>query len=107
MSYWCSDHQRQEEGNHVPVKNLVEVDPRDVADLDKALDALERLHDGEYWSSEPHVGEPVRKCLCQEAASWRRARLVLNAYKAKLGLKIRLLDVVESPPQELPTQDPP
>jgi len=71
------------------VKNLVDLDPRDLAVLDKALDALESLHDDQA------VGDQTaRNCLCSEAASWRQARAVLNAYKARLGLKIRLLDQI-------------
>jgi len=71
------------------VRKCVDVDPRDLAILDKALDALESLHDAQA------VGDQTaRKCLCGEASSWRQARAVLNHYKARLGLKIRLLDQI-------------
>jgi hypothetical protein len=70
------------------------IDVRDLYELEKALDALERLHDGEYWSSDPHVGEPVRQCLCQEASAWRGARKVTVAWREALGMKVRLLDKV-------------
>ena len=82
-------------------KNLVDLDPRDLAVLDKALDALAVLHDTHK------IGlEDVYRCLCQEASSWRAARDVLNFYKTKLGLKIRLLDNV-SPYLTPSSEDPP
>jgi len=71
------------------VKTLVDLDPRDIAVLDKALDSLAVLHDAQK------VGrEDVYRCLCSEASSWRSGRAVLNAYKTRLGLKIRLLDQI-------------
>jgi len=73
---------------------MLEMDVRDLACVEKALDALERLHDGEYWSSEPHVGELIRQCLCSEASAWRQARQVTVAWRRSLGLKVRLLDQV-------------
>jgi len=64
-------------------------DERDLYALETALDALERLHDGE-----PVVGERIRKCLCMEASAWRGARKVTVAWRERLGLKVRLLDRV-------------
>jgi len=84
----------------VKTKNLVDLDPRDLAVLDKALDALAVLHDTHKIGP-----EDVYRCLCQEASSWRAARDVLNFYKAKLGLKIRLLDNVS--PYLTPSSDDP
>jgi len=67
------------------------IDPRDLYEVEKALDALEELHD--YGISEGG-GERVRDCLCREASAWRGARKVTVAWRKQLGLRVRLLDQV-------------
>lgn len=66
------------------------IDVRDLYELEKALDALEVLHDHGQVGS----GLLVRDCLCGEASAWRGARKVTVAWREALGLKVRLLDRV-------------
>src|SRR5262249_36772636 len=77
---------------HVEVArtNQVELDRTDLQQLEAALDALERLHDGEYWSTEPLIGGPARQCLGAAASSWRRARGVTDRLRGELELRPRL-----------------
>jgi len=67
------------------------IDPRDLAQIEAALDALEELHD--FGISEGG-GERIRQCICREASAWRGARKVVVAWRKELGLKVRLLDQV-------------
>ena len=65
-------------------------DRRDLFALERAIDALEALHDYVCTEDEPKV----RACLCNEASAWRGARKVTVAWRRALGLKVRLLDTL-------------
>ena len=66
---------------------LMPFDIRDLAVLERALDALEELHDLQAVGD-----EKIRRCLCQEASAWRGAREVVVSWRRRLGMKVRLLD---------------
>jgi len=67
------------------VPQQTHLDQTDLQWLEDALDALETVHD------DGHGSLPVRRCLCGEAASWRRAREVVKRIRADLGKPERLL----------------
>ncbi len=61
------------------------MEPADLLDIEKALDAFETLHDAQ-------LSESARHCLCGEAASWRRAIAVTHTLRKRMGLRTRLTD---------------
>jgi hypothetical protein len=72
------------------------IEQADLLDLEKALDALEVMHDAVALGD-----ENVRRCLCSEAASWRRGINVTAALRQRLGMRPRLTDqpVVQAQPR--------
>jgi hypothetical protein len=69
----------------------ISIDRTDVERLQRAMDALEELHDAVV---EPIGSEHVRHCLCAEAAAWRATRPTLQRLRAEMGMRGRLLDRV-------------
>jgi hypothetical protein len=65
----------------------IEIEEADVRDLEAALDAMESLHDAVALGD-----ETARRCLCSEAASWRRGIKITAALRERLGMRPRLLD---------------
>jgi hypothetical protein len=65
----------------------IEIEEADVRDLEAALDGMESLHDAVALGD-----ETARRCLCAEAASWRRGIKVTAALRERLGMRTRLTD---------------